>query len=218
MLLSTRCEPVAGGNASPTPPLYSMFILPPLPLGGVLTTSSQSWANARQHCQAAGGDLASLPSMDKFDAFWNFFLRPGWLGASDLNAEGSFTWVDGRPVLNLWDVNEVCYAMACALLFSCCCCHVHPFQMLAACSVNCIIYRLPSSSVVPTSPTAEPAKTAWSCIILANSMMSRATANGRFSASTVLRLQRCISSCSRRAATLCLGRAFSLVSVTQRCV
>ena len=57
-----------------------------------------SWATANQNCIALGGNLAVINNASE-----NAFLANGlqataaWIGATDMNSEGNFQWVDGTP-------------------------------------------------------------------------------------------------------------------------
>lgn len=61
-----------------------------------------NWMAARDYCRSIQGDLASP---DSYEDFKNFIGQQRlsraytyWLGASDINQEGSWIWVDGRPI------------------------------------------------------------------------------------------------------------------------
>ena len=58
-----------------------------------------SWSDAREACQARGGDLAMLRNAADDAAAFNA-VGPGkraYIGLSDRGTEGTFVWVDGEP-------------------------------------------------------------------------------------------------------------------------
>lgn len=59
----------------------------------------QPWAAARGACVLWGGDLARIESADEHLLLRGYLLADTWLGASDLSAEGEFTWVDDSPLI-----------------------------------------------------------------------------------------------------------------------
>ena len=56
------------------------------------------WGDARTLCQSWGGDLAQLEAMEESTLLAEHADRDAWLGASDLDEEGTFRWVDGAEV------------------------------------------------------------------------------------------------------------------------
>ncbi|KAK3095712.1 hypothetical protein FSP39_017933 [Pinctada imbricata] len=82
-----------------------------------------TWATARQNCQAAGGDLLRIDSVDeKRWMEWQMSTTDHasmyWTGLNDQAVEGNFRWTDGSPVNqanirwnsepNEWFGNEDC--------------------------------------------------------------------------------------------------------------
>lgn len=73
-------------------------------------SGSFTWAQARAHARASGGELACFPSADR----WNRAMETLganalddytglWIGASDATAEGTWTWVNGETfAFTLW--------------------------------------------------------------------------------------------------------------------
>jgi hypothetical protein len=67
-----------------------------------------SWKASKGKCERLGGQLAVVHD----EATWAFIktLSPGvnlWLGASDDNIEGSWVWVDGKPMtFKVWDRDQ----------------------------------------------------------------------------------------------------------------
>jgi hypothetical protein len=68
----------------------------------VLVRATLSWKDARTSCMKTGGDLVMIKDADK-QAFilkalsadhWN--QDQVWIGATDLQHEGDWRWVDGR--------------------------------------------------------------------------------------------------------------------------
>jgi hypothetical protein len=73
-----------------------------------LCTSPLPWQAARQRCQGLGLDLAILDSQEIEVAIREVVtIGDVWIGLSDLATEGTFVWVDGRPlVYRNWMPNE----------------------------------------------------------------------------------------------------------------
>ncbi|XP_047502514.1 C-type lectin domain family 4 member M-like [Penaeus chinensis] len=79
----------------------------------VHTDTRLSWADARERCREMQGDLAAPR---RYGLFRQFMIeqRLGraytyWLGASDAEEEGTWRWVDGRPVdmgSGMWASNQ----------------------------------------------------------------------------------------------------------------
>ena len=58
-----------------------------------------TWAGARAACRAQGGDLASIHSeAENAEAYALTGGESTWLGLSDAEDEGHWTWSDGSPV------------------------------------------------------------------------------------------------------------------------
>jgi hypothetical protein len=57
-----------------------------------------SWRDARDLCQAWGGDLAKVESVEENTLLADRSDEDVWLGASDLEDEGNFRWFDGDDV------------------------------------------------------------------------------------------------------------------------
>lgn len=58
----------------------------------------QPYSDAKSHCEAGGGRLASLPAAEELDAFWAFFKKQGWIGGSDAGSDGHWQWPNGRRI------------------------------------------------------------------------------------------------------------------------
>ncbi len=56
------------------------------------------WRDARDLCQAWGGDLAKVESVEENTRLADRSDEDVWLGASDLEDEGNFRWFDGDDV------------------------------------------------------------------------------------------------------------------------
>jgi hypothetical protein len=56
------------------------------------------WRDARDLCQAWGGDLAKVESVEENTLLGARSDRDVWLGASDFEDEGNFRWFDGDDV------------------------------------------------------------------------------------------------------------------------
>jgi hypothetical protein len=63
-----------------------------------LDDRSGSWSDARDLCQAWGGDLAKVETVAENTALGEHCDQDVWLGASDVDEEGSFRWIDGSGV------------------------------------------------------------------------------------------------------------------------
>lgn len=62
------------------------------------TADIASWFGARAACLEWGGDLVSIESPQE-DEFLSERVRVEvWIGANDLDVEGSYVWADGTPV------------------------------------------------------------------------------------------------------------------------
>ncbi len=71
----------------------------------------ERWADARAICQAGGLDLMVPDSMEENVWVWerarDIEVAPYWIGLSDLEQEGAFVGVDGRPArFDGWDRGE----------------------------------------------------------------------------------------------------------------
>eukprot|EP00118_Oscarella_pearsei_P004599 m.19977 g.19977 ORF g.19977 m.19977 type:complete len:240 (+) comp27937_c0_seq2:177-896(+) len=69
-----------------------------------LSSSPQTWQNARKQCQSDGGDLASFETLQEYNFVvnlikstpnWDSFV---WIGLNDIAKEGSWVWSDNSPV------------------------------------------------------------------------------------------------------------------------
>jgi hypothetical protein len=87
-----------------------------LPLDQTISYSSVTfngtWAEAKAHAEANGGRLAVLDTQQKIDAANKYLLSLGswgthWIGLSDIDTEGSFTWIGGKELTaNQWKDGE----------------------------------------------------------------------------------------------------------------
>uniref|UniRef100_UPI0037E8953D type-2 ice-structuring protein-like n=1 Tax=Semicossyphus pulcher TaxID=241346 RepID=UPI0037E8953D len=63
--------------------------------------TSVTWAEAEKNCQSAGGNLASVHSVDEYHAIQILILRSShahnaaWIGGTDAHHEGVWLWTDG---------------------------------------------------------------------------------------------------------------------------
>ena len=85
----------------------------------ILSNQHKTWERAKEACSKAGLHLAMVRSkreVEEMKEAINYFLGPGnddwhtfdpqnwvWLGGHDINNEGVFEWLNGKPV-NTWDV------------------------------------------------------------------------------------------------------------------
>ncbi len=63
-----------------------------------------SWTTARDLCDAFGEQLVILDSAEKNKevsdtAYYSYFADASWIGLTDEDSEGTFTWVDGSPLV-----------------------------------------------------------------------------------------------------------------------
>jgi hypothetical protein len=72
--------------------------------------SAATWSNSEARAVSYGGHLATIRDADEnqwiVDTFTHYggMDRPLWIGLTDRNAEGTFTWVSGEPVTyNKWN-------------------------------------------------------------------------------------------------------------------
>ncbi|XP_067106420.1 CD209 antigen-like protein C [Osmerus mordax] len=74
-----------------------------------ISTEDKSWAESRQDCKSKGADLVVIDSREEQTFLQNFGKRV-WIGLTDGEIEGTWTWVDGNklinPSLNFWDQGE----------------------------------------------------------------------------------------------------------------
>ncbi|XP_042871733.1 collectin-11-like [Penaeus japonicus] len=76
----------------------------------VHTSHPLSWTQARAFCQGMAGDLAQPRYLNALLASVAQKYKSGpshlWLGASDLETEGTFRWLSGEPVTSGWRENQ----------------------------------------------------------------------------------------------------------------
>ncbi|KAL6100425.1 uncharacterized protein ACO6RY_07578 [Pungitius sinensis] len=61
----------------------------------LLSTSADSWNNARTDCRAKGADLVMINSPQEQKFLSSIVTRGSWIGLSDEEMEGTWKWVDG---------------------------------------------------------------------------------------------------------------------------
>jgi hypothetical protein len=67
-----------------------------------LGDATTSWLDARDFCQAWGGDLAEITSVEENNLVAQRSDQDVWLGASDTDEEGNFRWIGGADVEGPW--------------------------------------------------------------------------------------------------------------------
>uniref|UniRef100_A0A672YCC0 C-type lectin domain family 17, member A-like n=1 Tax=Sphaeramia orbicularis TaxID=375764 RepID=A0A672YCC0_9TELE len=72
-----------------------------------LSNDTASWETGRDYCRNSGGDLVIVNSKEEqvhcVNDFISGFNMGYWIGLSDHEQEGTWTWVDGSPVtLSFW--------------------------------------------------------------------------------------------------------------------
>jgi hypothetical protein len=70
-----------------------------------------SFYEAQQYCHSRGGELAVVGSEEENEVLYRFMVERGFdmafLGYSDFEKEGDWTWVDGSPGgFTDWGVND----------------------------------------------------------------------------------------------------------------
>ncbi|XP_034003343.1 CD209 antigen-like protein C [Trematomus bernacchii] len=69
----------------------------------LLSTETDTWEQSRQHCTAGGADLVIVDSEEEQEFITSMIKEQTWIGLSDREEEGTWTWVDGSPLtLTLW--------------------------------------------------------------------------------------------------------------------
>ncbi|XP_063590398.1 perlucin-like [Penaeus indicus] len=66
-----------------------------------LSKVSLNWNQARQYCQGMQGDLATPRNVYALKSFiidTAGEVTEAWLGATDQSSEGTWNWLDGRPI------------------------------------------------------------------------------------------------------------------------
>lgn len=64
----------------------------------LISATLSGWRDARDLCQAWGGDLAKVESVEENTLLADRSDEDMWLGASDFDDEGNFRWFDGDDV------------------------------------------------------------------------------------------------------------------------
>ncbi len=74
----------------------------------LLSAVCASWSDAKADCEAMGGHLAVVTSPEENDFVYDHGASlANWIGASDLDVEGTFAWVTGEPfAFTNWRVNQ----------------------------------------------------------------------------------------------------------------
>ncbi|XP_033992153.1 C-type lectin domain family 17, member A-like [Trematomus bernacchii] len=69
-----------------------------------LSTEKASWEQSRDNCRARGAHLVTVDSNKKQEFITRMIKEDTWIGLSDREEEGTWTWVDGSPLnLTLWE-------------------------------------------------------------------------------------------------------------------
>ncbi|KAG7219305.1 hypothetical protein INR49_010367 [Caranx melampygus] len=76
------------------------------------SSSYSSWFDGRRSCRCRGGDLVKIDSSEEQTFLYNqvrqrrkYFGETFWIGLTDSDTEGQWSWVDGSPLdqsLSLW--------------------------------------------------------------------------------------------------------------------
>jgi hypothetical protein len=66
-----------------------------------------TWQDARSFCQAWGGDLVQIDSLEENLALAQAMDESAWIGATDQDEEGIFRWAGGAPLTYAgWSANQ----------------------------------------------------------------------------------------------------------------
>jgi hypothetical protein len=66
-----------------------------------------TWQDARNFCQAWGGDLVEIDSVEENEALARAMDESAWIGANDQAEEGIFRWAGGAPLAYAgWSANQ----------------------------------------------------------------------------------------------------------------
>ncbi|KAK2840194.1 hypothetical protein Q5P01_013934 [Channa striata] len=73
----------------------------------LFSTESGSWTKGRDDCRNRGSDLVVITSAEEQTFLSGFTKESTWIGLSDGEKEGTWTWVDGTPLIfKYWDNGE----------------------------------------------------------------------------------------------------------------
>lgn len=76
-----------------------------------LIQSNLNWEEAKKYCESLGGHLATITSKEEEDIVLDLLkeseIKVSWLGATDLNPNGKFEWINGEELTYTnWAPNE----------------------------------------------------------------------------------------------------------------
>ncbi|XP_033992149.1 C-type lectin domain family 6 member A-like isoform X4 [Trematomus bernacchii] len=72
-----------------------------------LSTEEAYWEQSRQNCTAGGAHLVTVDSEEEQEFISSMIKGDTWIGLSDREEEGTWTWVDGSPLnLTLWEETQ----------------------------------------------------------------------------------------------------------------
>lgn len=95
---ATPVTPPPGASASSSCTAAGEFTIPGGDSCYMLGADAFGWQDARDMCQAWGGDLVALDSPEENRELAQRIDANVWIGATDQDAEGTFTWADGTPL------------------------------------------------------------------------------------------------------------------------
>ncbi|XP_054471830.1 CD209 antigen-like protein A [Anoplopoma fimbria] len=64
----------------------------------LLSEESASWDESRQDCRDKGSDLVIVDTLEEQEFLTSLIRKSSWIGLSDRDNEGTWTWIDGTPL------------------------------------------------------------------------------------------------------------------------
>ncbi|XP_054471828.1 CD209 antigen-like protein E [Anoplopoma fimbria] len=64
----------------------------------LLSEESASWDKSRQDCRDKGSDLVIVDTLEEQEFLTSIIRKSTWIGLSDRDSEGTWTWIDGTPL------------------------------------------------------------------------------------------------------------------------
>lgn len=100
-------EPPAGVDAADTCQELGGFTIAETESCYMVGDNVFGWQDARSFCQAWGGDLVEIGSLEEHTALARRIEESVWIGANDREQEGAFRWASGAPLdYEQWAPNQ----------------------------------------------------------------------------------------------------------------